>query len=75
MKEIESKKDAWFDEAVWDFLDITKPHRNSSRSPLWDTFLSIKENWNLGWSIRIDRVEINRPDGRGQAWSHHLKLH
>lgn len=30
---------------------------------------SSPSNWNLGRSISNDRVEINRPDGKSQAWS------
>lgn len=68
MEEIESKRNAWCEEAVRDFLYVPKPHRNQSKRRLWETFLSIKDNWSLGRSMHIDRVVINYPDKKSQAW-------
>lgn len=72
MEEIEAKRVSWCEEAVLDFMYIPKPYHIQSKPKLWEEFLPVRANWNLGRSIHIDRVVVRWPGKKNLEWSSNI---
>lgn len=68
MEIIESSREAWEGELVWDYLHVPKPKRTPD-SEVWVRFKDIHRKWRLGRAIHKDRVLVVKAGQNTHSYS------